>query len=170
MDLSFETIWQFLGQAFGNGYVLTVLAAAIAAILPGFGSAKAVGSVGEALDGLLSEDPDKFGKGFLLQALPATQGIYGLIVAFMVMLQLPNVTGENWQMGLYFFGACLPIAFCGYYSAIRQGRVASAGIATIAKRPEASGKTVIAAAMVELYALLSLLISFLLVINNPFVG
>ena len=164
LSSSIENIWQF----FNNGYVLTVFAAALAAILPGFGSAKAVGAVGEALDGLMSEDPDKFGKGFLLQALPATQGIYGLIVSFMVMLQLPNVSGDNWQMGMYFIGACLPIALCGYYSAIRQGRVAAAGIATIAKRPEASGKTVIAAAMVELYALLSLLISFLLVINNPF--
>ena len=155
---------------FSNGYVLTVLAAAIAAILPGIGSAKAVGSVGESLNGLISEDPDKFGKAFLLQALPATQGIYGLIIAFMILLQLPNVTGENWQMGLYFIGAALPIGFVGYYSAIRQGRVASAGISTLSKHPEASGKCVTATAMVELYALLSLLISFLLVVQNPFVA
>ena len=163
-------LWDLLGKIVLNGQVLTVLAAALAAILPGFGSARAVGSVGEALNGLMSEDPDKFGKGFLLQALPATQGIYGLIIAFMVLLQLPNVTAGNYAMGFYMIGACLPIALCGYYSAIKQGRVAASGIATIAKQPSASGKTVTATAMVELYALLSLLISFLLVIQNPFAG
>lgn len=155
---------------FSNGFILTVFAAAIAAIVPGIGSAKAVGSVGESLNGLISEDPDKFGKAFLLQALPATQGIYGLIIAFMILLQLPNVSAENWQMGLYFIGAAAPIAIVGYYSAIRQGRVASAGIATLAKQPEASGKCVTSTAMVELYALLALLISFLLVVQNPFVA
>ncbi len=161
-------IWEFLWKFLSDGKVLTVTAAAFAAIIPGIGSARAVGAVGEALDGLMSEDPAKFGKGFLLQALPATQGIYGLIIAFMVFLQLPNVSSANYQQGLYFIGACLPIMVCGLYSALRQGRVAAAGIATIAKRPEASGKTVISAAMVELYALLALLISFLLVVNNPF--
>ncbi len=162
------TLWDLLEKILLNGKVLAVIAAALAAILPGIGSAKAVGSVGEALDGLLSEDPDKFGKGFLLQALPATQGIYGLIIAFMIYLQLGSVEEATFSMGLYFIGAALPIAISGYYSAVRQGRVACAGIATIAKRPEASGKCTIATAMVELYALLALLISFLLVVFNPF--
>ena len=160
------SLWQLLKDIFFDPKVLTVIAAALASIIPGFGSAKAVGSVGEALDGLLSEDPDKFGKAFLLQALPATQGIYGLIIAFILMLQLPNAATV--AQGFYYIGAAAPIACCGYYSAIKQGRVAASGIATVAKKPEASGKTVIAAAMVELYALLALLISFLLVINNPF--
>ena len=165
------TLWDLLGKLLLDGRVLAVIGAALAAILPGFGSAKAVGSVGEALDGLMSEDPDKFGKGFLLQALPATQGIYGLIVAFMVMMNTGVVGGApvaSLEEGLYYLFACMPIAFVGYYSAIRQGRVAAAGVSTIAKRPEASGKCVTATAMVELYALLSLLISFLLVVNAPF--
>jgi V/A-type H+-transporting ATPase subunit K len=160
------SIWQFLKDILFDPKVLTVIAAAVASIFPGFGSAKAVGSVGEALDGLLSEDPDKFGKGLLLQLLPATQGIYGLIIAFMIMLQLPDVSTV--AQGFYFIGTALPIACCGYFSAVKQGRVSAAGIATIAKKPEASGKTALTAAMVELYALLALLISFLLVINNPF--
>lgn len=160
------TIFEFIEKLLLDGKVLAVLAAALATIVPGFGSAKAVGSVGEALDGLMSEDPDKFGKGFLLQALPATQGIYGLIIAFMVFTQIGNVSSV--YEGMYLVGACLPIALCGYFSAIKQGRVAAAGIATVSKQPSASGKAVIAAAMVELYALLSLLISFLLVNANPF--
>ena len=70
-------------------------------------------------------------------------------------------------LGMYYLFACLPVAICGYYSAIRQGRVASAGVAMVAKRPEASGKAVTATAMVELYALLSLIVSFLLVMFAP---
>lgn len=165
------SLWDLLNKSLFNGEVLAIVGAALAAILPGFGSAKAVGSVGEALDGLMSEDPDKFGKGFLLQALPATQGIYGLIVAFIVMIKVGIVGGAavtSVEQGMYYLIACLPIAFVGYYSAVRQGRVAAAGISTIAKRPEASGKTVTATAMVELYALLSLLTSFLLVFFAPF--
>ena len=153
-----------------TGEGLALIGAALAAILPGIGSAKAVGSVGESLAGLLSEDPSKFGKAFLLQALAATQGIYGFIVAFMVMVKVGVVGGE--VVGTVGGGiddpfACLPIAICGYYSAIRQGRVASAGVAMVAKRPEASGKAVTATAMVELYALLSLICSFLLVMLAP---
>ncbi|MCQ2354006.1 MAG: V-type ATP synthase subunit K [Clostridia bacterium] len=165
------TLWDLLGKFLLNGQVLAVIGAALAAILPGFGSAKAVGSVGEALDGLMSEDPDKFGKGFLLEALPATQGLYGVIVAFIVITKVGVLGGTpvaNIEQGLYYFFACMPIAFVGYYSAIRQGRVASAGVATIAKRPDASGKCVIATAMVELYALFALIVSFVFVFFPPF--
>lgn len=163
----------FLGELFLHGEFLAVIGAAIAAIFPGIGSARAVGAVGESLNGLMSEDPDKFGKGFLLQALPATQGIYGLIVAFIVLTRIGIMGGNviedvNIAEGVYYLAACLPIAVTGYYSAIKQGRVASAGIAMIARHPEASGKAVISTAMVELYALLSLLISFLLVFFAPF--
>lgn len=153
-----------------TGEGLALIGAALAVVLPGMGSAKAVGSVGESLNGLLSEDPSKFGKAFLLQALPATQGIYGFIVAFMVMMNIGILGGDRVTTiggGLYYLFACLPIAFCGYHSAIRQGRVASAGIAMVSKRPEASGKAVTATAMVELYALLSLIASFLLVVSYP---
>lgn len=170
--ISSMSLWDLLGKLLLNGQVLAVIGGALAVILPGFGSAKAVGSVGEALDGLMSEDPDKFGKGFLLEALPATQGLYGVIVAFILMTKIGVVGGgtpvASLEQGLYYLFACLPIAFVGYYSAVRQGRVAAAGVATIAKRPDASGKCVIATAMVELYALLSLLVSFLLVFFAPF--
>ena len=80
--------------------------------------------------------------------------------------QLSSV--DSFEKGIYYLGACLPIMVCGMYSAIKQGKVAAAGIVTISKRPEASGKTVTATAMVELYALLALIISILLVTNNPF--
>ena len=46
------------------------------------GSAKGTGIAGEAGTGLLSEDPSKSGKVMVLQLLPGTQGLYGLVVWF----------------------------------------------------------------------------------------
>ena len=58
---------------------------------------------------------------------------------------------------------CLPVAVVGLTSAIFQGKVAAAGINLIGKRAEESGKGVTMAVMVETYAVLSLLVSFLIV-------
>ncbi|MBO6395975.1 V-type ATP synthase subunit K, partial [Enterococcus gallinarum] len=46
-----------------------------------------------------------------------------------------------------------------------QGRVAAAGIQILAKKPEHATKGIIYAAMVETYAILGFVISFLLVLN-----
>lgn len=78
-----------------NGGFLAVLGGALAVILSGMGSAKGVGIVGQAAAGLLSEEPDRFGQTLLLQALPGTQGIYGLIVAFLVMVKIGLLGGDR---------------------------------------------------------------------------
>ena len=154
-----------------SGQNFAILGAALAVILPGWGSAKGVGMAGEALAGLMSEDPGKFGKGFTLQILPATQGLYGFAIAFIVMMNTGIMGGTtpvaSVLQGLYYLGACIPMAVVGYISAVRQARVAVAGINMIAKSPEASGKALTSVALVELYALLALVISFFLVSNAP---
>lgn len=150
------------------GPILTMLAGALAALLPGIGSAKGVGRVGEVAAGVLTEDPAKFGKLLILQALPGTQGIYGLLSWFMIMIQSKMLTGNtniSWQTGLTFLMAALPVAFVGYFSAIYQGRVAETGIALVAKRPEEQSKALVLAAMVETYAILSLLATVLSVLS-----
>ncbi|MEG0497567.1 MAG: V-type ATP synthase subunit K, partial [Carnobacterium sp.] len=67
--------------------------------------------------------------------------------------------------GMYLLMAAMPIAFTGLFSGIAQGRVASAGIQILAKKPEHATKGIIFAAMVETYAILGFVISFLLVLN-----
>lgn len=151
------------------GTFLAYAGVAIAVIFSGMGSSKGVGYVGEAMSGVIAEDPSKFGQLLILQALPATQGIYGFIVGFVVMLQTGMLTGEVGSLTLgtggYIFAACLPIAFVGYVSGKCQGRVAAAGVNIVAKRPEEVSKGMVAAAMVETYAILALLISILLIFN-----
>lgn len=147
---------------------LTILGASLAATLPGIGSAKGVGRVGEVIAGSLTEDPDKFGKMLILQALPGTQGIYGLLSWFMIMSSSGLMGGNydiSWQTGLLYLLAAMPVTIVGYFSAIYQGKVSEAGIALVAQRPDEQAKGVILAAMVETYAILGLLATVLAVLN-----
>ncbi|MHC1717310.1 MAG: V-type ATP synthase subunit K [Acidaminococcaceae bacterium] len=149
------------------GTSLALAGAASAAILAGIGSAIGVGIAGQAGAGVVSEDPDKFGNVLLLQALPGTQGIYGLLIAFIIVLNIGVVDGNMKELTLYqgwsLFIAGLPIGIVGLLSAIYQGKVCAAGIYLTAKRPEETAKGLIFGAMVETYAVLALLISFIMV-------
>lgn len=151
-----------------TGNNIALLGAAFAAIFPCLGSAKAVSLVGQASSGLLSDDPSKFGKALILQALPGTQGIYGFITAFLIVFNMGIVGGEATALTLaqggYYFFAALPIAVVGYFSAIHQGKVAASGISLLAKRPKEVGKAITSAALVETYAILAVLVSLLLVL------
>lgn len=150
-----------------TGQNLALLGAAIAVFAAGMGSAKGVGMVGEAAAGLLTEDPSKFGKVLILQALPGTQGIYGLITAFLIVFKI-GILGDPVELtvaqGTYFIMAALPIAVMGYFSAIKQARVAVSGVNLIAKRPDEVGKAITSAALVETYAIFAVLVSLLLVL------
>lgn len=158
-----------------SGTNIALFGAAVAVIVPGLGSAKGVGIVGESASGLLAEDPSQFGKALALQALPMTQGVYGFVAAFLIVFRLGAFSGNfnadalTFAQGGYFFMAALPIAIVGYYSAIRQARVSAAGVGLLAKRPDQLGKAITSAALVETYAIFALLITLLIVFNCPFV-
>jgi len=150
-----------------SGVALAVLGAATSVFFGGIGSSIGVGMAGEAAAGVTSEDPEKFGRLLLLQALPGTQGIYGFLAGFIVIFKLgffggtvaPLTVEQGWQ---YFF-ACLPVALSCMISGIYQGRASVAAIGIVAKKPEESGKALIIPAMVETYAVLGLLATILLV-------
>ena len=158
------------------GMILALSGAGIAALLAGIGSAIGIGTAGRSAAGVLSEKPERYGQMFIMVVLPGTQGFYGFLGAFIVMLQL-NFFGEGGllvltpSLGLEVFVSCLPIAFAGLVSAIFQGRVCASGILMAAKQPEMAFKAgVIYAVMVEIYAVLGLLVTILLLffgINWP---
>ena len=148
------------------GQILAFAGAVLAAGLAGIGSAKGVGMAGEALAGLTSEEPDKFGKGLVLQLLPGTQGIYGLLVAFIIVMRVGLLGGTLIHLtdtqGLLMLLGALPIAVVGYLSAIAQAKTVITGIMLLGKRGEESGKAIVMGIMVETYAVLALLISMLI--------
>ena len=151
-----------------DGNFLAVLGAACAVTLAGFGSAKGVGMVGAAASGVPSEDPDKFSQCLILQALPATQGVYGLLIGFLIIMKTGLLSGGmldiSTSAGLQFLCAGLIMGLTGLVSASHQARVCVGGINCIAKKPEALVKCVVYGVMVETYAVLALLLAFL--INN----
>ena len=158
----------------GLGMVFALLGAALAALLAGIGSAIGVGMAGEAAAGVVTEDPQKFGKVLILQLLPGTQGIYGLLIAFITLSQIGVLGGGGAEVsfteGLLYLAACLPMGFVGLWSAVRQARAAVSGISLVSKRPEQMGKAIIFSAMVETYAILALLISILAIVGIPALG
>ena len=154
-------------EAFG-GLALALLGAGLAAVLPGIGSAKGTGIAGEAGTGLLCQDPSKFGKVMILQVIPGTQGLYGLVVWFFAIFSmglLGGVPNLSVQQGLQYCAACLPMALGGLFSAIAQGRVAAGSINILAKKPDDWSKGMVLCITVEFYAILSLLASMLMIIN-----
>jgi V/A-type H+-transporting ATPase subunit K len=153
------------------GMTLALLGAGMAALFAGIGSAIGIGIAGRSATGVLSEKPERYGQMFIMVVLPGTQGFYGFLAAFLVMLKLnffgggaPEVTVK---LGLQVLAACLPIAFAGLMSAIHQGKVCSGGILMAAKRPEMAFKAgVVYAVMVEVYAVLGLLVTMFILLNG----
>jgi len=145
--------------------MLSILGGALAAGLAMCGSAIGCAISGQAGAGVVSEDPGKFGRLLLLQALPGTQGIYGLVAMFLIvnrMLALMDVNALGIIHGWQLIFAALPVALTGLISAIYQGKVCASGSAMVAKRPAEVGKGMIFAVVVETYAVLGLLATILL--------
>jgi F0F1-type ATP synthase, subunit c/Archaeal/vacuolar-type H+-ATPase, subunit K len=149
-----------------GGLIFALLGAALAVGLAGIGSAKGIGIAGEAAAGLMTEEPEKFGKTFILVALPGTQGLYGFVIALLLFTKIGIFGGEapGFDLGLKYLMACLPVALAGWRSAISQGKVAAAGIQILAKRPNDVMKGVIYAVMVETYAVLGFVASLFMVL------
>ena len=105
----------------------------------------------------------------ILQVIPGTQGLYGLVVGFMCMLRMGILDGSYVDMtmaeGFRYFAACLPIGIGGGISAVAQGRVAAGSINLLAKKPNDWSKGMVLCITVEFYAILSLLVSLLMLIR-----
>lgn len=149
------------------GIVYALIGAVIAVILAGVGSSIGVGIAGRAASGVVTEKPDLFAKVLIMELLPGTQGLYGLIIGFVTLTKIGIIGGGAVEMsastGLLILMACLPIGIVGLISGKAQGKTAAAAIGILAKRPDQFGKAMLFPAMVETYAILALLISFLAV-------
>lgn len=145
-----------------NGGVMAIIGVVLAALLPGIGSAKGVGFAGEAASGILTEEPEKFVKALILQLLPGTQGLYGFVIALLILLNIAD--GMTLAEGFRLFAASLPIAFVGWRSAIFQAKAACGAMSILAKKEEHNTKGIIITVMVETYALLGFVMSLLMIV------
>ncbi len=155
----------FLGL---SGYQWAFFAAASAIIGGGIGSCMGIASAAKVAAGVMSEDPSKFGGLLVLCILPGTQGIYGFITALLVAVFFGLIGGKGADLpaiqGFKVFLACLPVAVVCWISAVYQGLVSAAGVAMVGKRSETAGQGMIFAALVETYAVLSLIVTVILLL------
>ncbi len=143
----------------GMGNFYAILGAAIAVLIACIGSAIGVGRAGQASAALLSKRPEKFSNVLVLQLMPATQGLYGFVVGFMVLVRLNalgGMTAISVETGLVMLAYCLPIALVGLGSAIMQGSVGLVG-----KQDGEFGHSMVMVVLVELFAIFAFIISFL---------
>ena len=145
-----------------GGKALAFLGAVLAGALACIGSAKGTGMTGQAGAGLVSEDPSKSGKVLILQVIPGTQGLYGFVIFFLAYLKISKASVISIDQAFQIINACLPIAVGGLISAILQAKVAVASINILAKKPDDWAKGMIMCIVVEFYAILCLLASFLM--------
>ncbi len=162
-----------------TGLTIGIIGLALTVLLCGIGSGLGLRFTGKAAAGVLSEDPSKFSKVIVLSLLPATQGIYGFLIAILGANTLPTVAnltaagitlGTNDAIlaqqinaqGWYVFAACLPMMIGGMVSAILQGSSAATTIVAVGKKSEIAAKSIIFPAMIEFYALLGLVASILM--------
>lgn len=150
------------------GIILAGVAAFLAVFMAGIGSSVGVARAGQAAAGVVAEEPEKFGQVLILQLLPGSQGIYGLIIAFLILTGSGIMGGTpitDTSLGIQFLVSSLPIAIGGLTSAIWQGKVAVSAIALVAKRGEGFGNGMLLTLMVETYALFAFLVSLLMVVS-----
>jgi len=161
---SAEVTYEVVALMTGNAWAM--LGAALAVILPGIGAAYGMSWVQQASAGLVSEQPEKFGKTMILQLIPSSAALYGFVVAFLVMLTaVLGDVGYTAQEGVLIMVACLPIAFVGMFATLAQAKVATAGIRMIGKDESLSGRAITMSVFIELFTLFSLIVSILSVFS-----
>lgn len=146
-----------------SGQVIAILGLAICAAACGVGSAIGLFKTGSAAAGVLTEDAKKFSKVMILVLLPATQGLYGFVMA---LVGQGAVTPDmDLAQGWAVFGSVMPLAITGLISAIYQGKTSVSCIYAVAKDEKLSGKLIMFPAMVETYAIFGLVISLLFTLS-----
>lgn len=155
----------FLGLA---GADWALIGGGFAAILGGIGSAIGITIASGVVSGIVTEDGETFGKLLPIAAMPGTQGIYGFISAVLVLVFFGVFGGDvslPGAAGFKVFLACQPVAWLCLFSAIYQGKTGAAAAGIVARRADDAGKALIFPALVETYAVLSLIVTILMLLS-----
>ena len=135
--------------------LLGYLGLAIMLGLSFIGSAFGTTIAGNAAEGALKKNADGATNYMVLSAMPASQGLYGF-VAFFIWI------GKDFAAdGLSLFAIGVAAGFTFLFSALRQGQVCANGIIGISQGHDVFTKTLIYAALPELYAILAFVATFM---------
>ena len=126
--------------------------------LTGIGSSIGVTICGNAAVGAMKKNPDALGQYIGLSALPSSQGLYGFVGFFMAKAGPVSIYAA-WAI----LAAGIILGIVGAYSAIRQAQVCANGIQAIGNGENVFSATMVMAVFPELYAILALLVTILIV-------
>jgi len=147
-------------------FIGVALCMGIAAISSSIG----IGIVGAGAAGVTAERPDKFGRLIIYQAVPMTQGIYGLLLAIL-MLNFTGLAGpeiavlKSPYVGWGALAIGIVIALSSV-SAIAQGITAESAGAAFGRNNSVFGKGVIYAVMSETMAIFGVLVAIFLLLAS----
>jgi len=151
------------------GLIFAIAGAVIVMVISGIGSAIGVALAGQAAAGVMTEDPEKFGRMVPLIGIPGTQGFYGFLIGFLVLNKLnllaTNIKIPTLSQGLEILVICAVVSLVESISAVWQGKVSVSSIYIVAKKPEEAGKALVLPIFVEIYAILGLATGFLLLLG-----
>jgi V/A-type H+-transporting ATPase subunit K len=151
------------------GLIFSIAGAVIVMVISGIGSAIGVALAGQAAAGVMTEDPEKFGRMIPLIGIPGTQGFYGFLIGFLVLNKL-NLLGAQIKVpsvsqGIQILCICAVVSLVESISAVWQGKVSVSSIHLVALKPEEAGKALVLPIFVEIYAILGLVAGFLLLLG-----
>jgi V/A-type H+/Na+-transporting ATPase subunit K len=151
---------------------LVILGSAIAIGIAGISSAIGLGLAGSSAVAVTAEKPNLFGKLLVLQVLPMTQSVYGLLTAILLMMGVGLLGGTPMASQLQGMGAIwigLAVGLTGI-SAINQGMVASSSISAVGRNPDVAARGIIFTVMPETIAIFGLLVGILLMTGLGLLG
>ncbi len=145
---------------------MVILGCALAISIAGVSSAIGLALAGSSAIAVTAEKPNLFGKCLVLQVLPMTQSVYGLLTAILLMMGAGLLGGGETVMigSLAGMGAVwigLAVGITGI-SAINQGMVASSSISAVGRNPDVAARGIIFTVMPETIAIFGLLVGILL--------
>jgi V/A-type H+-transporting ATPase subunit K len=146
-----------------------ILGCAIAIGIAGISSAIGLALAGSSAVAVTAEKPDLFSKVLILQVLPMTQSVYGLLTAILMMMGAGLLGGNSGVlvtplMGIGAIWIGLAVGLTGT-SAINQGQVASSSISAVGRNPDVASRGIIFTVMTETIAIFGLLLGILLMVG-----
>ena len=146
---------------------LLILGCAIAVGMSGISAATGLAISGSAAVAVTAEKPNLFGKTLILQVLPMTQSVYGLLTAILLMMGAgllggsPRADMTDPIIGLAAVWIGLVVGLTSI-SAINQGMVASSSISAVGRNPDVAARGILYTITTETMAIFGLLTAILL--------
>jgi len=148
-----------------------ILGCALAIGIAGISSAIGLALAGSSAVAVTAEKPDYFSKVLILQVLPMTQSVYGLLTAILLMMGAGLLGGGDATitplMGIGAVWIGLAVGLTGT-SAINQGQVAASSISAVGRNPDVASRGIIFTVMPETIAIFGLLTGILLMVGLGF--